>query len=555
MTCINIALAAILAPVAFAIPQAGYGGYGGYGHHGHAHPSHGPHRPSGFPTGGPVPVPSGVSGTGLSPIGSTSAPYGFGNSTGVGGPTGTGTGAVPPKTVTVIPLPVSSSVGGEKTGGSGGSGNSPTGLSSAGGQCGPATVTVTSANTVTVTVPAVPVSSPQESSPISASSAQSAPYPIGNNTSVIGSTGTVGTIGSGSPMPTAPGLPVYSGLPQSSISSIVVGSTAAPVESSSISSPAPVQSSSSSAAVVIPYQTPSSSSVPGGAFYTQSTASASTAEALPATSTPASFSSSIPISTPTSTPTYSASTSSSAPTQTSSPSTSGGDVVARGLVYNTAALTSLFEGSTIGWCYNWDSSPDGTIPSSMNYVPMLWNTSNYHVPNWKSNVDTAISNGATHILGFNEPDLSAQANMSPQEAANAWTNMEQFGSKVKIGSPAVCNGGGATGLNWLTDFMGKCSGCQIDFIAIHWYGLATDDGVADLKKHIGDTQAMAGGRPIWLTEFEPSGSSEDQQSFMSQMLPWLDDKSNGVERYAYYEVDGILASGSSKTPLGDAYTA
>lgn len=79
--------------------------------------------------------------------------------------------------------------------------------------------------------------------------------------------------------------------------------------------------------------------------------------------------------------------------------------------------------------------------------------------------------------------------------------------------------------------------------------------MANLKKHIGDAKAMAGGRPLWLTEFAPLGSAAEQQTFMSAMLPFLDDKSNGVERYAYYQVDGILASGSSKTPLGDVYTA
>jgi len=286
-----------------------------------------------------------------------------------------------------------------------------------------------------------------------------------------------------------------------------------------------------------------SSSVSADTYVAQTTSSSSSspAAAIPASSASAQS--------------YSTSTPSSTPTP-SSPSTSGGNVVARGLVYNTASLTPLFEGSAIGWAYNWDSQPGGTIPSSMNFVPMLWSTSDKHLPKWIENANTAISNGATHILGFNEPDLPAQANMSPQDAANAWKpNMEQFGGKVKIGSPAVCNGDGATGLNWLQSFMTACASCQIDFLAIHWYGLATPDGVANLKKHIGDAKAMAGGRPLWLTEFAPLGSAAEQQTFMSAMLPFLDDKSNGVERYAYYQVDGILASGSSKTPLGDVYTA
>lgn len=552
MSRFHLALAAILAPVAFAVPQAGYGAYGVHGHRGHAHAP----RSSGVSTGGPNP-----SGSGLSPFGSASAPYGFDNSTDVSGPTGTGTGVGSPRTVTVVPVPVSTTGGnsGNVQGGSG-SENSPTGLSSAGGQCGPATVTITSANTVTVTVPA---SSPQKSSPISTSAIPSAPYPSGNVTSVIGPTGTVGTRSS---IPTAPGLPIFSGLPSSNIASPVGSSTAAN-GALSASAPAPVQSYSAPAPV-----TPSGYA---DASYTPNTSFLSSAEATKASSasaapvTPSSYrdasytpntsflSSAEAIkASSASAQSYSASTPSSTPTHTSSPSTSGGNVVARGLVYNTASLTPLFEGSSIGWAYNWDSTPRGTIPSSMNFVPMLWNTSSLHLPLWPESVNTAISNGATHILGFNEPDLPYQANMSPGEAAAAWKpHMEQFGGKVKIGSPAVCNGDGTTGLNWLKSFMSACPACQIDFIAIHWYGDANPQGVADLKKHIGDTKAMAGGRPIWLTEFQPKGDAASQQDFMGKILPFLDDKSNGIERYAYYQVDGILTSGGSKTPLGDAYAA
>ena len=564
---LNIALAALFAPVALAVPKAQGYGYGGYGHgygHTHKHPA-----PSGISS---APIPSG---TGESPIGGSTAPYGFGNSTGINGPTGTGTGIIgtgsstlPLHTVTVLPVPVSSGGSGSSPAGTSDLGNSPTGGSSA-GECGPATVTVTSANTITVTVPAT---SAQESSPYSASSVQTAPYPIGNSTTGSGPTGSGTGYGTSFPVPSATSLPVVSSVPASTESPVET-STNSPVEASSapaytpVSTPAseaPVSSPSqvapettpTSAQYSAPYVPASSASVPGAGFYSKASSSPSTTTPVVAT---------IPESSPASTPTSSPSTttpvvattpeSSPASTLTSSPSTSGGDVVPRGLVYNTASLTDLFKGNNVGWCYNWDSQPGGTVPSSFNYVPMLWSTSNLHLPNWKSNVETAISNGATHILGFNEPDLTAQANMAPQDAADAWTNMEQFGGKVKIGSPAVCNGGGATGLNWLSSFMDKCSSCQIDFIAIHWYGLATSDGVADLKKHIGDTQKIAGGRPIWLTEFQPSGSTADQQNFMSQMLPWLDDASNGVERYAYYQVDGILASGNSLTTLGDAYAS
>lgn len=65
---------------------------------------------------------------------------------------------------------------------------------------------------------------------------------------------------------------------------------------------------------------------------------------------------------------------------------------------------------------------------------------------------------------------------------------------------------------------------------------------------------MAGGRPIWLTEFQPSGSDAEQAKFLGAMLPWLDDKSNGVERYAYFKVD-TMVNGGGLTETGTTYAA
>ena len=546
MTRFSLTLAALVAPAVLAIPKVPGYGYGGYGSSSEVIPN-----PTVLPTGAPFPHPSGIphSGGSLGPIGTSSAPFGFGNSTGITGPTGTGsvigTGSPSPSlsTVTVVPVPETSAVetGSEiATSQPIATGNSPVGASSGAEECGPATVTVTSANTVTVTVGSAPVSSAEESSPISVSSAISVPYPIGNTTTA-GPTGTVGTVS---------GLPIESSSDVSvptDISTPTSIATQAPIAGiptsvlahgyhhislhghhSKLSVPAYTPILSSEAVPVIPASTPSSSTSP---------------EAVPAT--------------PTIVPVYSSplATSTSAASPTTHPSTSGGNVVPRGLVYNTAALTDLFDKNTIGWCYNWDSQPGGEIPSNFNFVPMLWSTNQYHLPNWESNTKEAISNGATHILGFNEPDLGAQANMSPQEAANAWDNMEKFAGQVKIGSPAVCNGGGDTGLNWLQKFIDACSSCTIDFLAIHWYGDANDFGVQNLKDHIEDAKAMAGGRPIWLTEFQPSGSTEAQADFMSKILPYLDDKSNGVERYAYFEVDGVLTSGGALSQLGSKYVA
>lgn len=160
-------------------------------------------------------------------------------------------------------------------------------------------------------------------------------------------------------------------------------------------------------------------------------------------------------------------------------------------------------------------------------------------------------------MGFNEPDIAAQANLSPSTAVEAWKKyLQPYAGRVKLGSPSVCNGvEPLMGLNWLSAFLDACQGCTIDYVTIHWYGLANDDGVEDFKDHVTKAKDTAKGREVWITEFQPNGSVEEQSKFMDKVLPWLDDPSNGVKRYAYFQVDEILAGEGKLTELGARYAA
>lgn len=189
---------------------------------------------------------------------------------------------------------------------------------------------------------------------------------------------------------------------------------------------------------------------------------------------------------------------------------------------------------------------------------MLWGTKQSTIELWTKNADKAIASGSTHFLGFNEPDLDSQANLSPTEAADAWLkHLEPYARKVKLGSPAVTNGQKAgKGLNWLSEFLDACHDCTVDFIAIHWYGHAGDEGLQKFKDHIAKARETAKGRPVWITEFQPRGDQTEQANFLRKILPWLDDKGeSGVDRYAYWKVDGFLASGNKLTESGAVYAA
>lgn len=173
----------------------------------------------------------------------------------------------------------------------------------------------------------------------------------------------------------------------------------------------------------------------------------------------------------------------------------------RGLAYNDGIGIDQFGGewnghpSQVNWQYNWDSTTNQK-QSFAEFVPMLWGTQDYHTTQWFDNAWNWINNqGTGHLLAFNEPDHAGQAAMSPGDAVNAWRQyMEPFHGFAQLGAPAVTNGG----YDWLSQFLQQCSGCNIDFIPVHWYNDHTLE--FDLENWVNSICTLGGGRPVWITE-------------------------------------------------------
>lgn len=86
------------------------------------------------------------------------------------------------------------------------------------------------------------------------------------------------------------------------------------------------------------------------------------------------------------------------------------------------------------------------------------------------------------------------------------------------------------------------------------YGNAND--VASFRKHIEDTRSIAGGRPIWVTEFNARGDDNEVGAFLTDVMSWID-ASRDIHRYAYFmAAPGILISpdGKGLSDLGKKYT-
>ena len=90
----------------------------------------------------------------------------------------------------------------------------------------------------------------------------------------------------------------------------------------------------------------------------------------------------------------------------------------------------------------------------------------------------------------NEPDNAGQANLSPQNAAKVYKQymMPLKGRGAGLATPAVTNGGGTAGLNYLETFLTFCQDCTFDLINVHHYvprsDCTVDVAVAALKNYI-----------------------------------------------------------------------
>lgn len=203
-------------------------------------------------------------------------------------------------------------------------------------------------------------------------------------------------------------------------------------------------------------------------------------------------------------------------------------------------VVSLSAGSS--WFYNWGTSPIAAVDEvlgecDMDFLPMAWN----------GNFDEkAIRNYLTthpnvkYLLGFNEPNFKAQANMLPAVAAAKWKILEKIADDfdLKLVSPAVNFSPDAPyqdPVKYLDDFFSECPDCRVDYVAVHCYmsyPSALMWYINKFKKY---------GKPIWLTEFcawdnfweVPGDAANNQLNFMVDALNYLENDPD-VFRYAWF---------------------
>lgn len=202
-------------------------------------------------------------------------------------------------------------------------------------------------------------------------------------------------------------------------------------------------------------------------------------------------------------------------------------------------------GVNAAWSYRWWPTPSAG-QTEAEFVPMI--------PSLAEATDTWIARvkalpGVTHLLGFNEPEVESQGNVTVAQAIAAWPKLMSAG--LRLGSPAVSDDG--DGRAWMQAFMAEIDrlGYRVDFVCFHWYGDVTTANADDAFIGRVNWYHNQFNRPVWVTEFagfdwnfvqNPPVTPAKNLAFMRKALPRLDALSY-VERYAWFS--GSLTSVAS----------
>lgn len=217
----------------------------------------------------------------------------------------------------------------------------------------------------------------------------------------------------------------------------------------------------------------------------------------------------------------------------------------------------------IGWYYNWRPSTNLAPVPGAEFVPMFWNAGDLT----PENLAAVQNSAATHVLGFNEPDMCGQANMTPAQCLKAWPRLAAL--RQLVGSPAPATA------SWLDRFVpeAKRRGLRLDFVCVHRYPDISDPGAVDgIEKML--TEVYRKYRlPVWLTECGAADvaawhqpqvkkpTPEMARAFLKKLLAMLE-RLPFVERYAWftdrigeeYSLGTIFYPNASRiTPIGKIY--
>ena len=161
------------------------------------------------------------------------------------------------------------------------------------------------------------------------------------------------------------------------------------------------------------------------------------------------------------------------------------------------------------WYYTWGLDPSNTVEGA-EYVPMFWGATSVTKDNCDK-INKLYEEGRVfYVLGFNEPDLKEESNMSVSDALEKWEFLcQNLDSRIKLVSPAPSYPTRA----WLDEFMAGVAqrGLRCDYVAVHMYA---GIGTQNYQSVIRDVYNKFG-KKIWITEFAPRDDNAKNNGYNS----------------------------------------
>ncbi|MGD9418551.1 MAG: glycosyl hydrolase [Verrucomicrobiota bacterium JB025] len=218
-------------------------------------------------------------------------------------------------------------------------------------------------------------------------------------------------------------------------------------------------------------------------------------------------------------------------------------------------FSSLFKPS---WGYRWNYDEEDSLLHGQ-YMPMQWGAMAAsspailrYQPTWYGRAKQ------TSLLGFNEPDLDDQSNMTEETAAYQWPRLERTRLPLVGPVPAAYKG------SWRQNYeaMADEQGLRAEYMAVHWYSPngASTGSPSTLISNMEYLYNLYG-KPIWLTEFstrdfdgtKTTWSRADNFNFLAEFmwraesLPWL--KKYSVFEWSLYGGNPATDDTSSEDPF------
>lgn len=228
----------------------------------------------------------------------------------------------------------------------------------------------------------------------------------------------------------------------------------------------------------------------------------------------------------------------------------------RGCGFSTGTSTGQWWANLVNlkanWYYTWGLTgcQDPYAPQNVEFVPQFWGHSNVTQSNIDMVNELFRQNKIFYVLGFNEPDLKEEANMSVEQALDDWEVLcQKLDPGIKLVSPVPA----WPTSPWLNDFMkgAQARGLRVDYIALHLYSGPSPSTYSNQVKNIYKNY----GKKIWITEFAPrhdgassSGNPEDNtytekwihDSFIKTVLTDYESMDE-VFRYAWFSGSPTMA--------------